>query len=122
LAGCRTPVLTVPARIEISGHARERAKERLGLTGKAVEKAALKAYEDGLQPYDTTGTLKRYLDKLTITHGRGGLHIHADHIYVFERNLKRGLNLPWVLITILHLPQELRRAAIDAAKKRKREA
>jgi hypothetical protein len=50
--------------IEISEHAYQRGKERLGLSRKAFARLAERAYLDGMTHKDVHGRLHKYLTKL----------------------------------------------------------
>jgi hypothetical protein len=94
----------------VTHHAEARGKERAGLNRKALERTADKARTQGLRRKDAAGRLARYLDKLAITHPGKVPVIYGQHVYVFAGE---------VLITVMELPHEFRRAAADCLKKRK---
>lgn len=93
----------------LTHHGIQRGKERAGLDKRALEKTAAKAREDGLVAGDCSGRLRRYMDKMLIEHKGAKCHIHGNHIYCFRGD---------VLITVLDLPHEHRKAALSAGKKR----
>ena len=87
----------------LTDHAIERGKERLGLCEKALQRTADRAFADGVAVPETAGKLRRYLDRQGMLHSKGNnTRVHAEHVFVFQDN---------VLITILYLPNDLRRAA-----------
>ena len=89
--------------IRITDHAFDRIKERLGLSKKAAQRIALKAYAEGIQHEQTTGALRRYLDKIYISHGKSsGTRIYGEHLWLFREQ---------TLLTVLYLPTELKRSA-----------
>jgi len=94
----------------LTHHAEARGKERAGLNRKALERAADAARLNGLRQQDTAGSLRRYLDRLAITHPGKAPVIHGQHVYVFAGK---------ALITVMELPHKHRRAAADCLKKRK---
>ncbi len=86
----------------VTDHAIERAGTRLGLNAKALRRTAPKAFEKGIQHKDTTGSLHRFLSALFLSHETASnLRIYGEHIWLFRRN---------ILITVLHLPNEHKRA------------
>lgn len=88
--------------IRITQHARERAEQRTGLTGAALEKLAEKAFADGLKHEDCRGKLRRYMDRAFLVHGKGNENrIWGRYVFIFE-----GPSL----ITVMHLPKEFVRA------------
>ena len=97
----------------LTDHGRKRGKERAGLAPGALKRAAGKALAEGLKPRDTTGSLRRYLDKISIEHPGKHPRVHADHIFIFADS---------DLITVLHLPHEYRKSAASARKKKGGEA
>ncbi|WP_038164899.1 hypothetical protein [Verrucomicrobium sp. BvORR106] len=99
------------APLAITEHAYDRAKKRLGLDRAATEREVEKVFATGLRHGETGGKLNRYLTRLYLEHGTAdNLRIHSEHVFVFSGH---------VLITILHLPNEMKRAALDALSKRK---
>ncbi len=104
-----------PAREpRLTEHGRKRGKERAGLAPGALKRTACKALADGLKPRDTTGSLRRYLDKISIEHLGSHPRVHADHIFIFGADSS--------LITVLQLPREYRKSAASARKKKGGEA
>ena len=93
----------------LSDHGTRRGKERAGLDRRALERTAGRALSEGLDPQETSGSLRRYLDKLSAVH-RKTLRVLGNHIFVFGSRR--------VLVTVLELPHEFRRAAASALKKR----
>lgn len=96
--------------IEISQHAYERAKERLGFTREALERHAARAFSAGVQHDETRGRLKRFVDALYLKERSANqTRIFAEHVFLFCNNK---------LITVFELPHEFRRAAAKAVGKR----
>lgn len=85
--------------IQITNHASDRMKERLGLPIKAHQRQAERAYECGLKRADISGKAHRYLDSLTIETG-SDVRVFANAVYIFKRQ---------VLITVYHIPCNIRR-------------
>lgn len=66
----------------ITKHGVKRAKQRLGLPKKAVERQALRALEKGKSPKDYSGNFKVYLDAIAIRHKTRPI-VYANYIYAF---------------------------------------
>jgi len=87
--------------MEITKHAFERGKERLGFNKKALERITNKAFQEGISHKDTKGKLHRYLTKLYFKDKfrAENIRIYGDAIFIIQK--KR-------LITIYNLPKEFR--------------
>lgn len=83
--------------LAMTKHARERSKQRLGLSGKVVKKNLDKIYTFGVRREDTNGRLKRYLDRLHEYNKRSDNVIYGYYVYVFAHG---------DLVTIFPLPKE----------------
>ncbi len=96
----------------LTDHGRARGKERAGLSRRALERTACRALAEGVQPRDAAGSLRRYLDKISIAHPGKRPRVHGQHVFIFGRND--------ALVTVMELPHEYRRAAASALAKRRR--
>lgn len=77
-------------------HAKNRAKQRLGISKGMTNKIADKALKYGICHKDTKGKFKSYIDKLyLIERQANNIRIYNRKIYLFHND---------VLITILNLP------------------
>lgn len=95
--------------ITISGHAFDRAKQRLGLNASALKRFMDRAVNEGVSHAQTKGALNRYLNSLFLQHGKGnGTRIYGEHVFIIDGH---------TLITVLHLPHQFRRvvAKLQAA-------
>ena len=82
--------------MNVTNHASKRIKERCGLPKKAVDRNAMIALEKGLTHKDCTGSLKKYVDYLILSHKKGAnIHLYGNHVYIFKSD---------ILITVLQLP------------------
>lgn len=87
--------------IEVSKHALERLKKRCGLNRKAAIATARKAFAEGVQHKDTRGRLNRYLSKLFLEYKTANnIRVHGLYIYLFCGH---------TLVTVLHVPNQLRK-------------
>jgi hypothetical protein len=87
--------------IIITDHAYQRAKERLSISKKSLDRLALTAYEKGIKQSDTAGQLKKYLDKLWFEHKTANnIRIYGEIIYLFCRNR---------LVTLFQIPPEFKK-------------
>lgn len=93
--------------ITLTDHAKEQAKSRLGWNEPALARMAEKAMAEGVKHAETRGKLNRYITKLYLSHGSANnTRIYGEHIFLFAGP---------VLVTVLHLPHEMRQAARSAA-------
>lgn len=87
----------------VTNHAKQRTKDRLGISKKLADKNANKALRDGLTHADTKGNLKSYLDKIYLKHRTANnLRIYNQKVYIFDES---------VLITVINLPYTLVKTA-----------
>lgn len=82
---------------EVTKHAEVRLIERLGLNKKAVKRATERAFLKGKSFVIFNGSLRRYLDKLYLTHKKAdNIKVFGNFIYLFRGTL---------LITVFELPK-----------------
>lgn len=94
----------------VTNHAKQRAKDRLGVSKKIADKIANKALEQGVTHANAKGNLKSYLDKLYLRNKTANnLRIYNRKVYLFDGP---------VLITIYNLPNNLINAADKLQKKK----
>lgn len=84
--------------MQITDHAKIRAKERLNLNSKSLERLAEKAFDKGLKSNTAKAKLKKYLDKLYLEYKTGYGVVYGEIVYVF---------IGEKLITLWQLPREL---------------
>ena len=91
--------------LQVTRHGFKRGKQRIGIPKKAIERNAQKALEYGIDHRHAVGSLQRYLAVLyNRYHGNGNnIRIYNDFVYVFHDE---------ILITVLNVPPEQRRAAL----------
>lgn len=89
--------------ISITNHAYEKAKERLSLTKKSLDKVAARALENGIGSKNfKLGSFKRYLDHLYFKYGSANnIKIYGDIIFLFSYE---------TLITLYQMPNEYKKA------------
>lgn len=98
--------------LRITHHAKDRTKDRMGLSKKLADKKAQEALDFGVTHAETSGKLQKYFNALYLRHQTGNnIRIYHRYVYIFQGN---------TLITILHLPKDLIPAA-DKIQKRKAE-
>lgn len=96
-------------RAQITQHAVKRGKERLNLNAQSLSRLAQKALNEGIKHSETRGGLNRYIHMLYLEHRKANnIRIYGEHLFLFCGNL---------LVTVLYLPHEFRRAAQKAARK-----
>lgn len=89
--------------IDITKHAMERLRERLGVPEIACERMALSAYVRGARPPAFKGSMRRYLgqrlNKLKHYNAANDLAVYAGFLYFFKDRK---------LITVYSIPKGLR--------------
>jgi hypothetical protein len=89
--------------LHITNHAKQRTKNRVGLSKNIANKNAEKAMELGLTHKDVAGNLCRYIDKLYLSHRNcNNIRIYNQYVYMFQDN---------TLITIILLPSHFHKLA-----------
>lgn len=89
--------------VTITGHAYDRAKERINLNRKAIDKIADKAYNEGIKHGDCKGRLRKFIDKLYLEYrSANNIRIFGEFIFLFSGN---------TLITLYRLPNDLKKLA-----------
>ncbi len=103
----------------VSKHAYERMRERLGINKKAAQRMAVRAYEAGIGYSDTSGRLQKYIEKNSIAYMRQGTRIiiYGDAVYCFVCGSTSKYDK--TLVTVLHLPNELKNQAHGVRRKMK---
>lgn len=95
----------------VTDHAKQRTKERLGLSKRLAEKNAEKALREGIRHKDTTGGLHRYVESLYWKHQTANnIRIYCNYVYIFSYSL---------LITVFALPQKYRKTTEKLRKRLK---
>lgn len=88
-------------KILITEHAYDRAKERLSLSKNALDRLALKAFEEGIKHEDTKGKLNRYLTSLFMTYKKANnIRVYGENVFLFCNNS---------LVTVYQLTYALRK-------------
>lgn len=100
--------------LQVSRHGEKRARERVGLPKRAVERNAQRALTEGIGYKEASGALKRYISWLyELYDGNGNnIRIYGDKVWVFHDG---------ILITVLNVPGEHRKAARWQQEKRRNE-
>jgi hypothetical protein len=98
--------------LQVSRHGERRARQRVGLPKRAVERNAQRALVEGIGYREASGALRRYISWLyELYDGNGNnIRIYNGYVYVFHDTL---------LITVLFVPLEHRKRAEAAQKKRR---
>lgn len=97
--------------MHVTKHGEDRMRQRLSTNKKNVSKEAAKALERGIRTSETTGNLRRYLDKLFYK------NTHCTNIRVYNRNVFL-FDTFGNLVTVFALPSSLQ-SAEDKIKKRR---
>jgi len=98
----------------VTNHGRKRIVERSGLPKKAVQGNAQRAFDEGLDRLELSGSVRRYADLLY--HQNPGetkkIKIFSNMVYIFERG---------VLITSFPLPTKYLKTIEKIKDKKKKE-
>lgn len=91
-------------KIQVTKHAEERGKSRLGLNKKAVLRQAQLAYKRGYHHSQTKGNLKKWIDKEATKIGSfaSDYIIYNSHLFIF-----RNCGEDKALITMIPVPSNL---------------
>ena len=96
---------------EVTWHAKNRMKQRVGVPKRAVSKQADRAFENGITHKETTGGLRRYLDSIYLKKGiANNIRVWDGRIYLFADSK---------LITVYTLPSQFRKKELALMKKKK---
>ena len=107
--------------IEVSIHAYNRGKERLGLKKKSMDRMAQIAYEKGINHGDTKGQLFAYISdrgRKYMFEGQA-IRIYGDVVYCFVRHPEMG---KIILCTIFTIPKGLSNQIHALSKRKKKRA
>lgn len=75
---------TEGARCWASRHAYERAKERFRWKKKVLDRMLVKAFDEGIEPTQTKGVLKKYLRKRRLEYQMANnTRIYGENVYFF---------------------------------------
>ena len=97
--------------LQVSRHGERRARQRVGLPKKSVERNVQRALTEGIGYREASGALRRYISWLyELYDGNGNnIRIYGDKVWIFHDA---------ILITVLNVPGEHRKAAVSAQAKR----
>ena len=100
--------------LQVSRHGERRVRQRVGLPKRAVERNAQRALTEGIGYKEAVGALRRYIGWLYERYDGNGnnIRINGDKVWVFHDG---------ILITVLNVPGEHRKAAKSQQKKRRNE-
>ena len=95
-------------RFTSSPHAVERAKLRTGWCRQVLERMLERIFYFGLSPENCGRPLREYLDAINVGDTARFSRIYGDHVFIFGRDITVDSADELALITILHVPNELR--------------
>lgn len=86
-------------KIEITRHAEQRMRERLGLNKKSIERMAQRAYDNGICHSETRGNLNKWITKVYFSNkNANNIRLYRNMLYIFCND---------VLVTVFHVPHKL---------------
>ena len=108
-------------RIDISEHAYDRMKERLGLSKKSATRMAKVAYLEGISHGETNGRLYKYISSQAYAHMRKGfcLKIYGEAVYCFVngQDEETGEDVT-SLVTVWVIPQNLKKQVLGLQRRK----
>ena len=111
-------------RIDVTRHAYDRMKERLGLNKKAAVRIAEMAYESGIRHGETNGRLYRYISKEARAYMRKGfcMKIYGETVFCFIDKVDQdGGERITSLVTVWPIPQNLKNQVLGIQRRKKDE-
>ena len=99
-------------KMRVSRHGERRARQRVGLPKKSVERNAQRVLTEGIGYREASGPLRRYISWLYEFYDGNGnkIRIYGDKVCIFHDS---------ILITVLNVPGEHRKAAKWQQEKRR---
>ncbi len=92
-------------KVNISNHAYDRGKERLGLSKKSIDRMAEKVLEKGIHGTDLKGSIYSWIQNKLDNHERtGDIYVYGDKAWVYSRKPNCIL-----LITVLNIPANMQK-------------
>lgn len=83
----------------VTKHAKQRMKQRNGLSSKSADRIAAIAYEKGLKHGDLSENLKKWVDKQYFYNRKANqIRLYGDKAYIFQNEK---------LITVIQIPHNL---------------
>ncbi len=111
-------------RIEITKHAYDRMKERLGLSKKAAARMAGLAFADGIRHGETNGRLYRYISSQASSHRKKGccpkIYGEAVYCFIYCKDAETDETMT-TLVTVWVVPQNLKKQALGLQRRKKSE-
>lgn len=90
--------------INVSRHATQRARERLGWSGRVLQRMVSRVLGFGIASDDVAGTVHRYMEEKEATAG-SFVRSYGENLFVFQAGPALG---ELTLITVWPLPGEMR--------------
>ena len=87
-------------KIILTKHAKDKAKQRLGLNASALGNLAYAAFTLGTQQINTKGKLKKFLEGKHLNHNNNDARVYGENVFFFTGTR---------LITVYQLPNDLRK-------------
>lgn len=98
--------------VDVTYHAFDRIKERVGLSKQAAIRLANKAFCNGITHKELTGGVLKFADHMYLSHKKANnIRIYGEFMWLFHDN---------VLITVVDLPNEYKKSVKQIYKKRDR--
>lgn len=107
--------------VEVTNHAQDRGRERMGVKRQSILRMARKALTEGLKHTDTKGWLSSYITSKANADQNKNVEARAygDFLYLFQVDHKQK---KFVLLTLYKLPKNIQEQARIQKRKPKKDA
>ena len=89
--------------VYLTHHGVVRARQRCGWAGATLQRMMSRIVNFGATPADCPAPIRAWLFSLLARHPERRCRIYGNHVFIFHSGAGEAL----ILVTILHLPQEL---------------
>ena len=99
-----------PMTTKLTSHSKDRMKERCALKKSSQNRIADKAFMYGLKHSELNGSLRKWVDKLYLSHQvSNNTRLYGDKAYLFRGNS---------LITVIQIPNNLLKQVLKVQKRK----
>lgn len=96
-------------KIEITRHAEQRMRERLGINKKSIERIAQRAFDEGIKHSETKGNLNKWVTSVYFKNeSANNIRIYGNTLFIFDDNK---------LVTVYYIPRNLTKKLESMVKK-----
>lgn len=96
-------------KVEITRHAEQRMRERLGLNKKSIERIAQRAFDEGIRHSETKGRLNKWITSVYFKNeSANNIRLYGNTLFIFDGNK---------LVTVYYIPRNLSKNLEDMVKR-----